>query len=122
MLDKILSFIADKLNKTPSYKPVETATIPAQRNAKYTATENGLMIVRAVPTGGGLAYCYIGFRDPNVPATAGGYEIAHLITDKGNKMTKCIPMIEGCEYLISDIYNTKEVSLFLYPFEKIGGY
>lgn len=122
MLDKILDFIADKMAKPITYKPVKTVKLSATKNTNWTATEDGMMVVRISPTGGGVtSYCYIDYRHDDVPATAGGYGISYNITTAGNQMTQCIPMVKGGTYGIFDIANVKQVSLFLYPFEKIGG-
>ncbi len=122
MLDKILDFIADRLSKSITYKPIESTTLSPSKGAKWTATEDGMMVIRMAPTASGVnSYCYVDYKHANAPETAGGFGMAYLFTPAGNNVTQCIPMVKGATYSIFDIANVSKVTLYLYPFEKIGG-
>lgn len=122
MLDKILGFIADILGKAITYKPIKSVTLNPTKGTEWTATEDGMMVVRISPTQSGVAcYCYVDYRHPNNPETAGGFGQAYLVATAGNQVTQCIPMVKSATYSIFDIANVNKVTLYLYPFEKIGG-
>lgn len=123
MLDKILDFIADKLAKSPSYKPAKSVNITPTKGTKWTATEDGMMIIRMSPTQSGIScYCYINYEHPNAPETAGGYGIVYVISTAGNQVTQCVPMVKGATYSIFDMANVDKVTFLTFPFEKIGGH
>lgn len=81
-----------------------------------------MMVVRMSPSqGGGTCYCYVDYKHPNNPETAGGFGQAYLVATAGNQVTQCIPMVKSATYSIFDIANVNKVTLYLYPFEKILG-
>lgn len=129
MLDKILNFISDmlsdissKLGKAITYKPINSVMLTPTKGTTWTATEDGMMVVRMSPSQGNVTcYCYVDYKHPNRPETAGGFGQAYLLTTAGNQVTQCIPMVKGATYSIFDIANVNKVTLYLYPFEKIGG-